>query len=240
MTDNKWRFPGNRHTVISGLDTPDMETFKKDIMSSLAREVCQNSNDAKSKRSMSPVRVEFKPFELLKSDLPGYEALEKQINSCLDYSTRCKTKDQKQLQTMAEKIKNDIIPCLRISDFETTGLNGIYEEQSNFGQLLHGSGMSGKKAGKGGSKGIGKYASFVVSSYNTVFYSTHARNDENGLVEDGYEGIAKLSSADMDNTTEKTLGIGYYADSDEIKVIPEELHFLTVNNRVVDKSLNHA
>ena len=137
MTDIKWRFPGNRNTIISGLDTPETETFKKDIMASLAREICQNSNDAKSTLSSKPVRVEFKPFTISRTSIPGYDKLEKQINACLDYSISCKTKDQKQLESMVEKFQSKNISCLRISDFETTGLNGIYEEQSHFGQLLH-------------------------------------------------------------------------------------------------------
>lgn len=45
--ENKWRFPGNGYTQDQGLDTADMETFKRDPISSLARELCQNSIDAK-------------------------------------------------------------------------------------------------------------------------------------------------------------------------------------------------
>ena len=34
----KWRFKGNNYTTEFGLDTSDMETFKKDPIASLARE----------------------------------------------------------------------------------------------------------------------------------------------------------------------------------------------------------
>ena len=37
-----WRFKGNNYTYENGLDTADMETFKKDTIASLARESCQN------------------------------------------------------------------------------------------------------------------------------------------------------------------------------------------------------
>ena len=40
--ENMWRFPGNGYTQDQGLDTSDMETFKKDPIVSLARELCQN------------------------------------------------------------------------------------------------------------------------------------------------------------------------------------------------------
>lgn len=42
MCEVLWRFPGNNYTADNGLDTADMETFKKDAISSLARELCQN------------------------------------------------------------------------------------------------------------------------------------------------------------------------------------------------------
>ena len=48
--NEKWRFAGNNYTYENGLDTADMETFKKDPIASLARESCQNSIDAKNKR----------------------------------------------------------------------------------------------------------------------------------------------------------------------------------------------
>lgn len=32
MTEVRWRFPGNNYTADNGLDTVDMETFKKDAM----------------------------------------------------------------------------------------------------------------------------------------------------------------------------------------------------------------
>ena len=65
MDGIKWRFPGNGYTADAGLDTADMETFKKDAISSLARELCQNSIDAKDKNVKGPVRIVFNSFELI-------------------------------------------------------------------------------------------------------------------------------------------------------------------------------
>ena len=84
MSEIKWRFPGNNYTTDNGLDTADMETFKKDAISSLAREVCQNSIDARRKDAKGPVRIEFKSFEIEKNDIPGRDDLENQIQDCLD------------------------------------------------------------------------------------------------------------------------------------------------------------
>lgn len=38
MTTQKWRFPDNNYTSENGLDTSDMEMFKKDPVSSLAKQ----------------------------------------------------------------------------------------------------------------------------------------------------------------------------------------------------------
>ena len=68
-------------------------------------------------------------------------------------------------------------------------------------------------------KVIGKFATFVASGFNTVFYSTNTLNNEIG-----YEGICKLCSAKQPNTDEKTQGIGYYGFSKMNKAIPEQLN----------------
>ncbi len=210
MSELKWRFPGNNYTTDNGLDTADMETFKKDAISSLAREVCQNSIDARRKGVKGPVRIEFKSFEINKNEIPGRDDLENQIQDCLDTWTTHK-KINAQLTEMLSQIKRQNVCCLRISDFNTTGLVGVSgDEKSPWRYLIHGSGISDKGETSGGSKGIGKFATFVTSHFNTVFYSTVTEKGESG-----YEGICKLCSAKMPNTTEKTQGIGYFGSSDK-------------------------
>lgn len=68
MTTQKWRFPDNNYTSENGLDTSDMEMFKKDPVSSLAREICQNSIDAAF--GEKPVRVEFSLFQVARGSFP--------------------------------------------------------------------------------------------------------------------------------------------------------------------------
>ena len=216
MSDIKWRFPGNNYTADNGLDTADMETFKKDAISSLARELCQNSVDAKSKDKKF-VRIEFKSFEIQRDLIPDVEDLVKQIEACRDtWSSNTKIKGQ--LEEMLVQINKPIINCLRISDFNTTGLVGVSgEDNTPWHYLVHGSGISDKGATSGGSKGIGKFATFVNSYFNTVFYSTKTEKGEIG-----YEGICKLCSAKQEGTTEKTQGIGYFGASVKNEPIVDE------------------
>lgn len=205
---NKWRFKGNGYTADIGLDNADMETFKKDVMSSLARELCQNSVDAKNPSIDGPVRMEIKMFTVSRNDISWIDDLSKQIDACAD-TWKNNAKESKALAAMQEKIRESSIPCLRISDFNTTGLYGLNGQDTPWHYLIHGSGISGKGGSSGGSKGIGKFATFVASSFNTVFYSTNTIHGEKG-----YEGISKLCSAKMPGTTEKTQGIGYYGSSE--------------------------
>lgn len=208
MEGIKWRFPGNGYTADAGLDTADMETFKKDAISSLARELCQNSIDAKDKNVKGPVRIVFKSFEIDSNLIPERNALIQQIEACQKtWSTHKKISAQ--LNEMHTQITKGKIICLRISDFNTTGLVGVSGgDKTPWHYLVHGSGISDKGETSGGSKGIGKFATFVSSHFNTVFYSTRTN-----VGEYGYEGICKLCSAIQDGTTEKTQGIGYFGDT---------------------------
>ena len=204
-----WRFPGNRFTNDNGLDTADMETFKKDAISSLARELCQNSIDAKRKDAKGPVKIQFKSFEVKREEIPEIDRISSQIDDCID-TWHTNKKILSQLNEMKAQIEREKIMCLRISDFNTTGLVGVSgDDKSPWRYLVHGSGISDKSSTSGGSKGIGKFATFVCSHFNTVFYSTVTEKGESG-----YEGICKLCSAKMPGTTEKTQGIGYFGSSD--------------------------
>lgn len=195
-----WRFKGNNYTYENGLDTADMETFKKDPIASLARETCQNSIDAK-KEGEKKVVIEFKTFEIKSQEILGYDRLRAEIENCKEYKkSQRNDKDYEQLCDMSKAISKETITCLRISDFHTTGLYG-----DKFYLLTKGSGITDKTGTTGGSKGIGKYASFVASAFNTVFYSTYTIEGERKSL-----GISKLCSSPIEGTDEKTMGIGYY------------------------------
>lgn len=203
MNGNKWRFTGNNFHPENGLETNDMGIFKKDPMGSLARELCQNSIDAKLS-DKTCVKMEFKSFEISRERIPGINRLREEIESCYNYQKS--EVNKKTLKRMLEKIDKKTIRCLRISDYNTTGLTNVYSDEGSFYLLTKGNGLSLKTGSTGGSKGVGKFASFVVSDFNTVFYST--KNNEG---QEAYLGISKLCSTLYDKETgEKTDGIGYY------------------------------
>lgn len=217
--DNRWRFPNNNYGPENGLDTGDVETFKKDPDAALAREICQNTIDAKLDER--PIRVEFQLFEIDRSKIPGINDLTNQINMCYEYK-KGSEKEEKSLKLMNECINKEKIKCLRISDFNTTGLLGVAKNERGkpFYNLTKGAGVSDKLGTSGGSKGIGKFASFVASTTNTVFYSTYTKD-----FEEGYIGISKLRSVPVNKEDKDllTMGIGYFGASCKNEPILEQL-----------------
>ena len=220
MSEQMWRFPDNNYTSENGLDTSDMEMFKKDPVSSLAREICQNSIDAAF--GEKPVRVEFSLFQLAREEVPGIDDLAAQISACYDYK-KDSPKEEPALRELVRSISSETITCLRVSDFNTTGIFGVTTNKSGvpFYDLTKGSGVSNKGGSSGGSKGIGKFASFVVSTTNTVFYSTKANDGTSGFI-----GISKLRSAPIPGEDENllTIGVGYYAETERNLPILSELY----------------
>ena len=220
MSEKKWRFPDNNYTDEKGLDTSDMEIFKKDPIASLARVICQNSIDASY--GEKPVKVEFSLFSIKREEIPGINELTEQINKCYEYK-KDSPKEGAALTELKKSINSKTIKCLRISDFNTTGVIGAnnYKSGKPFYSLTKGSGVSDKIGTSGGSKGIGKFASFVVSTTNTVFYSTKAYDDSMGFI-----GISKLRSVPMPEIDEDlmTLGIGYYGKNKKNFPVSEELN----------------
>lgn len=217
--NNFWNFIGNNFGQETGLNAPGLEMFKTDPISSLAREICQNSIDASIDKGK--VIVKFKPFSIKREEIPEIDSLRKEIQACIDYQSTKTPKTAEELKEMLNYINdNDIINCLKISDYNTTGLTEVDNLNSGkFYTLTKGSGSSEKIGTSGGSKGIGKYAAFVSSKFNTVFYSTYTINNEEGSI-----GICHLCSSIKDaETGEKTQGIGYYTCNTKNSAIPKQL-----------------
>lgn len=219
----EWRFGNTGYQDEDALDTGDVETFKKDPIASLARETCQNSLDARA--GEEPVIIEFKVFDINKNDVNniGIQELEERICACYEFE-KDDPKENAILKAMKEYIAQDKIKILRISDFNTKGLEGIEDgtkRGTDFYNLTKGSGVSGKSGTSGGSKGIGKFASFVVSKTNTVYYSSKTKNGS------GFIGITKLRSIpinpdDPDDTLLST-GKGSYGNTKKSLPIEGEL-----------------
>lgn len=203
----KWNFPSNNYGQIFGIADSGIETFKGTPIKSLAREICQNSLDAALENN-EPTRIEFRTFELNPRQIPDYSGLEDALNRALDFwsqqqSTKAKTFFKQALAVMHKPT----ITCLRISDFNTSGLVGSREEyNSPWCNLTKSSGASDKSGSNGGSFGIGKFAPYACSSLRTVFYST---SDKEGVR--AAQGVSRLTSF-KNKKNEITQGTGFYGN----------------------------
>jgi hypothetical protein len=201
-----WTFPLNDGGQENGLNDPGIETFKDNPLSSLAREILQNSKDAAPDDSKKPVEVHFKLMDLPIDEFPGLKEYRASLEACLSY-----WKDSPQTVAFFKEAKKMLsgttVPVLKISDFNTTGLtvgkNGG-DRTSAWFRLTKAVGSSEKNAGKLGSFGIGKHAPYACSDLRTVFYGT---KDATGAV--AFQGVSKLVSH-LTPLKKVTQGHGYF------------------------------
>ena len=179
--------------------------LRDSTLASLARETVQNSLDA-GLAPDEPVHVIFELIDLHPGNV-GQDELAEAIDASIQTAQGDPdSRATEALTAMAKAIKSDAIPCLRVSDRNTTGLRG-----DHWRTLVKMQGVSHKPdlkdAGAGGSHGIGKYAPFAVSSLRTVFYWTCF--DEDGKVQERFQGKTVLISH-TDVEGEETQGTGFF------------------------------
>lgn len=210
---HKWNFPSNNNSQIFGIADSGVETFNGTPIKSLAREICQNSLDAKAHNG-EPTKIEFKVFTLAPSDIPDCSGLEDAFERSLSFwSLQKSSKAKTFFKTALTTVKSPSITCLRISDFNTTGLLGSREEyNSPWCNLTKSTGASDKSGSNGGSFGIGKYAPFACSAFRTIFYSTSDSEDMCA-----YQGVSRLTSF-KNKKNEITQGIGFYGNDKNMPV----------------------
>jgi hypothetical protein len=115
-------------------------------------------------------------------------------------------------------LAQDELPILKISDFNTTGLTvGAKgdDRNSDWAKLTKSVGASDKHAGKLGSFGIGKHATYACSDLRTVFYGTL---DTAAMT--AVQGAAKLVTH-LKERNVTTQGTGYFGVKNGYKPILE-------------------
>ena len=208
-----WNFPLNDSGEDDGLNNPGIETFKNSPIISLAREICQNSLDAKDKSSIAPVEIHFTRIDLPRNDFPNLESFIGRLEACKAFNVKDQ-KVKKFIDAALEITARDRIPCFKISDFNTTGLTGVGERDSDWYKLTKKVGGSDKPDGLG-SFGIGKFAPYAFSDFRTVFYNT--KNLEGQYA---FQGVSRLISHEINGNI--TRGTGYYGISEKNNPITEK------------------
>lgn len=209
---NGWFFPSASGCGAEGISDAGLETFKGEPIRSMAREVCQNSLDAR-RQNDRPLRIEFERLLIKTSDFPGTEELRKTLLKCQEFWKNVNDKRQLTfIKRAIETISDDKIFILRISDYNTTGLKGAFSKQNitPWKSLVCGNAYSVKSSDtSGGSYGIGKAAAFAVSKLQTVFYRTFDIDNCRAV-----QGVAHIPSFFNENAPKgldkTTRPIGYY------------------------------
>jgi len=216
-----WKFPGYKGGKTQGFKISGIEAFKEHILLSFTKEICQNSLDAVHNKK-KPVVIELKNFQINKSEFPDRDKFVNILDNLITHNSKKKyDKSAEEYYKNSKKIINqDKIDCIRISDFNTTGLLGNEDggiEGTDWYSLVKSEGDSDKPVTAGGSYGMGKFASFACSRLRTVFYSTA---DTKGAK--AYQGVSRLSSW-KNEQGETTEGTGFYGYEDSLSNIPKEL-----------------
>ena len=212
-----WFFPSRGYGALEGYSNPGLEMFKGEPIRAMAREVCQNSLDAK-KNNSKPLRIEFERIFMKVSDFPGMEDMRDVLKKCKQFwSNQNDGKTNEFIKNAIDAISGDKFFVLRISDYNTFGLQGAFEndEFKPWKSLVQGEAFSVKASDSAaGSFGIGKAAPFVVSKLQTVFYRTYDEKEVRAA-----QGVTHLvsfeGSASVLGEDKIRRSTGYYGDGHE-------------------------
>lgn len=212
-----WNFPKIDGGQFHGIGDPGIDLFKGDPVKSLTREICQNSIDATANEE-TPVKVEFKLFTIKTENIPGLEKLKSYFQLANKFCE--KQNFEKAINFFKNTIpllESETIDVLRISDFNTKGLRGISNAQTDFTspwfRLVRSVGSSDKESGAIGAFGSGKMAAFSCSALQTVFYSTLVEGE--GMA---YQGVSKLIGF-CDDDKHMYSDIGYYSEPKSMPIM---------------------
>lgn len=126
-----WDFPLLGTASLSGSNNAAITMFKgTGIMDGLAREVCQNSLDARDSDlpETEAVRVQFKLTYLERNKFSVFEDYRKALDGAVAYWSNNPLYTDKIRDFLAnakKAIDTEHIPVLTMSDYNTTGLNGV-------------------------------------------------------------------------------------------------------------------
>ena len=183
-----WRFPPNNGGTIQGFNDSGIATFKgAELYNNLAREICQNSLDAK-REDEDHVVVKFDLKSLPKDQFEAIYSFDDIIKECKEYWGLDELRFKSFIEEAEALLKKPTVDVLVISDTKTTGLTGAKEDKKKtvWTALTKSSGVTNR----------------------TVFYNTYAVDGVRA-----FQGVSRLvTHLDKDGT--ETQGDGYYQNVD--------------------------
>jgi len=215
----KWLFVVDPKSSHKAFNNSDLERFKNNRFKSLAREVIQNSIDARRDKTR-PVRVEFNTLTKDTSDIPDRVGLLHKVVACIPTAKQDKNRKEaeawfKEAKKILEGKKLDI---LQMSDYNTVGIAGPCELGNPFFSYMKAMGDSVKPdSTAGGSHGIGKRAPLVCSKLRTHITSTRyldIQTEKEHFLAQGYSVLISHIET-LGNGKKRTIdNEGYWGDTD--------------------------
>lgn len=211
MASIGWHFPSSGGGTEAGFNDSGIETFAGNPFENLAREIIQNSLDARDSLT-DPVVVSFEVVQIPAADFPGHAEMLAVMKKCVQAS-KGDEKASKFFNKAVKILRSSSINCLKISDYNTTGLcdggKGDYKS-GQWHRLVKTTGRSGsdKTATAGGSYGIGKNAPFAVSDFRTVFYYTYYKDGKTTV--ERMQGKAILISHELEQPDDYSQAVGFF------------------------------
>ena len=197
-----WHFPSLNGADIQGFHDALQEYFQGNHERAVAREIIQNSLDAR-KNYKKPVVVEFERLLIPTENLVGINQLE-DIFMKAKLFAKGQTEADEFYENAVKLLKSENISVLRASDYNTWGVTGKDRDHDQpWCQLTGSIGISTKSGEQGGTFGIGKGAPFVASKFRVVYYNTLSAENEPIFM-----GKCRISS--FSNLDDEFSGIGNF------------------------------
>lgn len=219
-----WEFPPNGGGRSDGFNDGALDTFAGQRLSAMVREIIQNSLDAKGGGCNGPVKVYFSLEKVTRNEFHGIEELSQHIKACKETAIE---QDLPQAQDFYQSCLSSIedtpyIPTLVISDSNTSGLTGPLDKQKgSWFALTKGAGITQKNNSSSlGSYGHGSKAPFLMAKLRTLFYLSKIEN--NGKVENRFQGKSILQSHYHPKKKETTQGTGFYGFKNKLAPLLNE------------------
>lgn len=199
---NTWHFCEDNDGFNYGPGATPQRSFRKaSSAASIVRESLQNSIDAAVNY---PVRVVYKKKELNINDYPslfgidkcsdGHE-LEEHFQGMSDSILENDVQNKEEYTRKLEYVKNlkekailgGKVPCLCVSDYNTTGMEYVQEKNNGtFASFVRSLGKNDKRSkSSAGSNGVGKGAYIRLSQYNTLLVSSRFGEQDNQVLFEG-------------------------------------------------------
>ena len=191
-----------------GWNDNGIQTFRQNILKSLAREIIQNSIDAKQKNG-KPVRVTFTLEKLSKMPFLGLMIL--QIGYCNQNGDALNEGEahKSEIEEACACVEKSTINMMIISDENTEGMPYYGEDTgSPLFRYIKAVGSSGGSQDRAGSHGLGKAAPLATSPLRTIYVSTMW--DDDGKINKRYQGRTRLMSLTTDDGISS--GTGFWGD----------------------------